>query len=70
MKILTILGVVVTAIVTCVIMAAVFSWFVMYLWNHCLVVAVDGIHPITWKHAFGIAVLCGLLFKSNASISK
>jgi hypothetical protein len=49
------------------------SWPVMMLWNGCLVGAVDGVHEVTWLQAWGISILCGLLFKpvfSNSSDSK
>jgi hypothetical protein len=41
---------------------------VMWLWNACLVGLVTGIGPITsfWQ-AFGLMVLCGLLFKSSST---
>jgi hypothetical protein len=44
-----------------------FSWPVMMLWNSCLVDAVNGVNEITWLQAWGIMVLCGLLFKSSLS---
>lgn len=42
-----------------------FSLPVMLLWNGCLVGAVTGINEITWIQAWGILILCGLLFKSS-----
>ena len=44
-----------------------FSWPVMMLWNGCLIDAVNGVNEITWLQAWGIMVLCGLLFKSSLS---
>lgn len=51
-----------------VIMGLLFAFPVMWLWNGCLVGTVDGVHQIdsVWT-AFGINVLCGLLFKSTSS---
>lgn len=43
------------------------SWPVMVLWNECLVGAVAGVAKIGWTQAWGILILCGLLFKSHAS---
>jgi hypothetical protein len=43
---------------------------VMLLWNGCLVGAVAGINEIGWLQAWGLMVLCGLLFKSSATNSK
>lgn len=40
---------------------------VMWLWNGCLVDVVSGVHTITWLQAWGIMVLCGLLFKSSTT---
>jgi len=40
---------------------------VMWLWNGCLVAAIPGIQPIGWLQAWGINILCGLLFKSTVS---
>lgn len=33
-------------------------------WNHCLIGAVDGVHPITFLQAWGLNILCGMLFCS------
>lgn len=40
-----------------------FSLPVMWLWNACLVAAIPGVKEIGWLQAWGIMVLCGLLFK-------
>lgn len=47
------------------------SWPVMLLWNGCVVGIISGISPIPdiW-HAWGILILCGLLFKSSNNFSK
>jgi len=43
---------------------------VMWLWNGCLVPAVDGIKELSWLQSWGMLVLCGLLFKnSSASVT-
>jgi len=41
------------------------SWPVYMLWNYCLVGAVAGVNEVSWLQAWGLAVLCGLLFKTN-----
>ena len=38
---------------------------VLLLWNGCLVGAVSGVHEITWLQAWGISLLCGMLFKTH-----
>jgi hypothetical protein len=53
-----------------VLLSFLLSWPVWQLWNSCLVGAVDGIHEVEWITAWGISLLCGLLFKSNISSSK
>ena len=49
-----------------VLLSFLFSWPVYMLWNGSLVGAVDGIHEIDWTTAWGISMLCGLLFKSQS----
>jgi hypothetical protein len=51
-----------------VVLSFLFSWPVMALWNGCLVDAVSGVKEITWLQAWGLNVLCSILF--NKSISK
>ncbi len=66
------LGIISAAIIGIIAIAFVFALLfalpVMWLWNGCLVGTIDGIHPITsfWQ-AFGIMLLCSLLFKSSSS---
>jgi hypothetical protein len=62
-------GVIVGGIILIGLIALFLAYPVKWLWNGCLVGAVDGIHPITALQALGISVLCGILFKSH-SISK
>lgn len=50
-----------------VVLGLLFSFPVMLLWNNCLVPAVDGVKDIGWLQAWGIMILCGLLFKSSVS---
>jgi len=53
-----------------VLLSFLLSWPVMMLWNGCLVDAVTGVKEVTWLQAWGISLLCGLLFKSHTSSSK
>lgn len=41
------------------------SWPVMMLWNGCLVPAIKNFVEISWLQAWGISVLCSILFKSH-----
>jgi hypothetical protein len=43
---------------------------VMLLWNYCLVGAVTGVNAIGWWQAWGLMILCGLLFKSSIETKK
>ena len=40
------------------------SWPVYMLWNGCLVDAISGVNEVTWLQAWGLTVLCGLMFKT------
>lgn len=44
----------------------IFSFPVMLLWNACLVPAIPSLVEIGWIQAWGILLLCGLLFKDNS----
>jgi len=43
------------------------SWPVYMLWNGCLVDAIAGVKQVTWLQAWGITVLCALLFTTKVS---
>jgi len=58
-------GLFVGAIVGSIFLGFLCSYFVMLLWNNCLVPAVDGIHTVGWLQAWGITILCSLLFKAS-----
>lgn len=47
-----------------------FSLPVMWLWNIALVPAIPSIAKIGWLQAWGILILCGLLFKPSMSNHK
>ncbi len=61
------LGVVAVALGTLALIAILMAWPVQYLWNECLITAVDGTHPIGFIQALGLNVLFGILFKANVS---
>jgi hypothetical protein len=54
----------VLAIIAIFVLRLLFALPVMWLWNGCLVDAVSGLHQIGWLQAWGINILCGILFKS------
>ncbi len=57
------------AIALLVLVSFLLSYPVFLLWNGCLVGAVAGVAEVTWLQAWGLAVLCGILFKSTSSTS-
>jgi len=59
------LGAFILATIIIVAVGLLFSLPVMLLWNGCLVGAINGINEISWLQAWGILVLCGLLFKTQ-----
>lgn len=54
-----------TIVVTLVIAAVFLAWPVQWLWNNCLVGAMDGVHGISFWQAMGINFLCSILFKNS-----
>lgn len=59
----------VAGVVALVVLGLIVSLPVMWLWNACLVAAIPGIKEIGWLQAWGILILCGLLFKNSSSSS-
>lgn len=64
------LGLVLGAIALTVFVALFLALPVMWLWNSCLVPAVDGIHSIGFWQALGLNVLFSILFKTTNTTSK
>jgi len=62
-KLLIVLG----GIVFLVFVSFLLSWPVYMLWNECLVDAVTVTKPVTWLQAWGISLLCGILFKTTVT---
>jgi hypothetical protein len=60
-KIGEILGAVAVALVVIFVLAFPVQW----LWNNCLVPAVNGINYIGFWQALGLTILANVLFKSN-----
>jgi len=65
-----IVGLLIAAVAVIVFFGLLFSLPVMWLWNACLVAAIPGIKEIGWLQAWGIMILCGLLFKPSISHNK
>jgi len=60
---------IIVALVLIVVIGLVLAFPVMWLWNACLIPAVSGVHEIGWIQAWGLLVLCGILFKNSTSSS-
>jgi hypothetical protein len=66
-KFTVMIGAIVVALLGLVILSFLLSWPVYMLWNGCLVGAVAGVSEVTWLQAWGISILCGLLFKTTVN---
>ena len=66
-KLTVMIGAIVVAILGLVLLSFLLSWPVYMLWNGCLVDAVAGVSEVTWLQAWGISILCGLLFKTTVN---
>ena len=65
-----IVGLLIAAVAVIVFFGLLFSLPVMWLWNIALVPAIPGLVQIGWLQAWGILILCGLLFKPSISNNK
>lgn len=66
-KVIKIVGATIVVLAVVVILGLLLSFPVMLLWNGCLVPAVSGLSEITWLQAWGILIVCNILFKSSSS---
>ena len=48
-----------------VILALILAWPTQWLWNECLVPAIDAVNPIGFWRAFGLNVLFSIIFNKN-----
>ncbi len=48
-----------------VILALILAWPTQWLWNTCLVPAIDAVNPIGFWQAFGLNVLFSIIFNKN-----
>jgi hypothetical protein len=66
-KFTVMIGAIVVALLGLVLLSFLLSWPVYMLWNGCLVGAVAGVSEVTWLQAWGISILCGILFKTTVN---
>jgi hypothetical protein len=64
------IGLLLAGFAVLVVFGLLLSLPVMLLWNLCLVPAIPGLAQVGWLQAWGILILCGLLFKPTANNSK
>lgn len=50
-----------------VLLSLLFSLPVYFLWNGCLIGAVDGVNEVSWLQAWGLNLLSGFLFKTTVN---
>ena len=69
MKGIDLFGILMGLVLIVVVIGAIASLPVMLLWDW-LMPTLFGLKEITWFQAWGLFVLCGLLFKSDLTTSK
>jgi hypothetical protein len=69
-KVLTSLGMILGSLLLVALAACILALPVQYLWNNCLVPAVDGTHQIGFLQALGLNILFSILFKASVSSNK
>lgn len=57
----------ISSILLMVLVATLMAFPIMWLWNSCLVPAVDGVNLISHWQALGLNFLFSILFKPNIS---
>lgn len=68
-KLVTLVGALVIVVALVVLMGAILALPVMWLWNGVVVdlFAAGAVRPVGFWSAWGLLILCGLLFKSSVS---
>ena len=56
-------GIVSVFFIVIIVIGMLLSYPVMLLWNGCIVGTISGIGEIGWLQAWGILILCNILFK-------
>ena len=59
------LATIVLGLALIVLISFILSLPVMLLWDAVMPQIFTGLHEITWLQAWGLSLLCGLLFKSH-----
>lgn len=64
------LGIFVALVTASLLLGALLALPVMWLWNACLVPAVTGLREIEFLQAWGLLILCNLLFHTSITVKK
>ena len=64
-----IVGKIIGFIMLAIALSILMAWPVQYLWNLCLVPAIEGVNPIGVWQALGLSLLFSVLFKPNSTTS-
>jgi len=56
-----------TVIGVAIVVAFLLGWPLMWLWNNCLIGAVDGVHQIGFWQAVGLNFLASILFNKGSN---
>jgi hypothetical protein len=67
-KVIAIIGAIVVSLGGILLLSFLLAWPVYMLWNGCLVDAFTGVKEVSWLQAWGLNILCGLLFNKSNSI--
>ena len=70
MKAVEVLVAVIGGVAFLVCLSLLLSLPVYFLWNGCLVGAVDGVKEVTWLQAWGLMILSSFLFKTTVNTKK
>jgi hypothetical protein len=70
MKAFEILIAVLGSVMFLICLSLLLSLPVYFLWNECLVGAIDGVKEVTWLQAWGLNILSGFLFRTTVSTKK
>lgn len=63
-------GAIIGVVFAVVLVSFLLSWPLMWLWNNCLVSAVEGVHQVGWLQMWGITLLFNSLFKTTTNTKK
>ena len=66
-KIATMISTVVVTVFAIVLMSILVAWPIQWLWNNCLVGAIEGVNPIGFWQALGINILSTALFNRSVT---